>query len=158
MREACEREPRREQRREGWASGATARLLLTSLFDQRAWKQEQIQLHPRIQYCSARPLRGEGSASGKHPINKGRFYTRPSLPREEDGASERASARARAASTHARTGVCRGLKIRERGNGGESGRREERRARHGTGGGTKRRRGKGRTERTSGRIDSDDGR
>lgn len=24
-------------------------------------------------------LRGEGSASGKHPINKGRFYTRSSL-------------------------------------------------------------------------------
>lgn len=46
---------RREERGDGKGT-AMARLLLTSVFDQRAWKQEQIQLHPRIQYCSARPF------------------------------------------------------------------------------------------------------
>lgn len=40
--------------------GDVARLLLTPVFDQRAWKQEQIQLHPRIQYCSARPFSWRG--------------------------------------------------------------------------------------------------
>jgi len=37
-----------------------AHLLLTPVFDQRAWKQEQIQLHPWIQYCSARPFSWRG--------------------------------------------------------------------------------------------------
>lgn len=63
--------------------------------------------------------RGEGSASGKHPINKGRFYTRPSLLERK---TARVGARARAR-VHAREGVPRvRLKIR-----GEGARRRERR-------------------------------
>lgn len=51
----------------------------------------------------------EGSASGKHPINKGRFYTRARVsPRdEEDGAR----VYMRAGKSAERDG-CRGLKIR----------------------------------------------
>lgn len=60
-------------------------------------------------------LRGEGSASGKHPINKGRFYTRSSLlERKKTG---RVGARVHAQEGHRAKGgraVRRGLQIRGR--------------------------------------------
>lgn len=110
VRKACKRgltgNVKKGKGRQGKGATAMARLLLTSVFDQRAWKQEQIQLHPRFNIARLVRSRGEGSASGKHPINKGRFYTRSSLLERK---TKRVGAR-----IHAREeeGECRGLRIR----------------------------------------------
>lgn len=59
-------------------------------------------------------LRGEGSASGKHPINKGRFYTRSSLLERKKTGRVGARVHARRAQGQRGGAVRRGLKIRGR--------------------------------------------
>lgn len=75
--------------------GGAARLLLTPVFDQHGNKSK-FNYIPGFNIARLVRSRGEGSASGKHAINKGRFYTRSSLLERK---TERVGAR-----VHAREG------------------------------------------------------